>query len=136
MKRFRGYTALTITIILTVVLAILGTTLAFVAFNAQADKVAVIMKQTSYNGAQACLEQALLKLTQSSSYAGNETVTVPVGTASLACTIAAITTDSNGNKVIKVTSHATIAAQDGITTLTLTVNPTTLATVSLTESSN
>lgn len=96
----RGYIALTTTLILGLVIFLLATSVALSTFFSRRGGVDVILKERANFMARSCLEQALVKLASSSSYAGNQTITID-GTDT--CQIQTITSNPP-NKTIKTTS--------------------------------
>lgn len=91
-----GYVALMSALIISAVVALVIITLGQVSYSGRANIAATHFKEKSRALAEACLNSALLKLAASSSYAGNETITV----ASDTCKIFTITSTSTG-KVIQ-----------------------------------
>ncbi len=120
----RGYIAISTAIILSIlILAVaiaLGSSHLFTRFNVTDFED----KHISYSAARSCLDQALLKLANDSTYAGNESFTVGSDT----CTLQTITA-SGANKVIGSRAQINGATTD----LRLTVDGTSLSTVSLEE---
>ncbi len=122
-----GYIAITTSIILSIVIlaiaAALGSNHLFTRMNVSDFDD----KQMSLSDARSCLDEARLKLSDDSSYAGNETFSV----GSDQCTIVSVST-SGSNKVIE----AQAAVSGATTDLQLTVKTVDLSTVSLEELPN
>ncbi len=124
MIRRDGFIALTTSIILSILVLLVAASLGSANLFNRFAVVDFSNKQSSFSAARSCLNYALLKLAESSSYAGNETIQV----SSYACTLATITT-SGANKIITAKSQINGAT----TNLKLTVVSATLSTVSLEE---
>ena len=90
-----GYIALIAAIIVTVVLVMILTTVSQMSFLNRANIAGTSFKEKSRALAESCVNVALLKLVQNSSYAGNETINV----ASSTCQIVSVV-PSGSNKVI------------------------------------
>lgn len=121
----KGYVAITTAIILSLLVLVVALTLANSTFIARYNNVDFNSKKTSYFLARTCLNKALLKLSQNPNYSGNETVIIGGG---YQCSIVSVET-SGSNKIIKSRAQLGNAA----TNLRLTVNGSTLSTVSLEE---
>jgi len=72
----KGYIAITSAIIISLLLMAITFALSFSSFFGRHNVFDSQTKEISYALAEACAEKALLNLAQSSSYAGNETITV------------------------------------------------------------
>lgn len=119
-----GYIAIMSSIVLSLVLMVVAISLGSSSLFTRLNVADFGNKQLSYFIARSCLNEALLKLADSSSYTGNETLMI----SSRACTLSAITT-SAPNKIIQ----AKAIINGATTNLKLTVNSTSLSTVSLEE---
>ena len=120
----RGYIAITTTIILALVMLVLAITLGVTNLTTRLGEVDFMNKRLSYFTAQACLEDARLKLAIDSNYAGNEVVNV----GSYQCSILDVET-SGSNRILKARAQI----QGPTTNLRLTVDSSTLETVTLEE---
>ncbi len=119
-----GYVAITSAIVLSLVIFIVGSVLGSYSFLTRFNVVDFDNKQGSLSLARSCLDIALLKLANDSTYAGSETFSVD----QYQCAVRPIQT-SGGNKIIE--SRAQL---NGATTnLKLTVDAFTLSTASLEE---
>ncbi len=122
-----GYIAITSAIILSLVLMLVAISLSQGNIFNRIYIVDFNNKQLSFSVARSCLNSAMLSLAQSSSYLGNEVIFVSAYT----CTIRPIIT-SAPNKIVEVRAQI----QKATTNLRLTVNSSTLSTVSLEELSS
>jgi len=114
--------------ILGAILIILAASLSTVTFSQSAGELDSIFKEKSYFLAYSCLDHALLKLVQDSSYAGSETYSV----GSDQCTIGAIGPDpGGGSNAFLIPATAMIGSST--TKLQLTVNSETLQTIKFEE---
>ncbi|MEK7133332.1 MAG: hypothetical protein AAB771_01445 [Patescibacteria group bacterium] len=119
-----GYVAITVTIILSLLMLILAGTLGMSALLTRFETVDFSNKKSSYFMARSCLDHALLKLAVNGSYAGNENLNIN----SYQCSILPIET-LGPDKIIKARSQIMGAT----TNLKLTVNSSSLATITLEE---
>ncbi len=119
-----GYIAITTSIILSILILIIAITLGSASLFSRNNNLNFSFKQTGYYVAKSCLDYALLQLALNSSYAGNEIQAVD----SYQCAVLAVETAAP-NKIIRATS----TIQGIATNLKLTVDATTLSTVSLEE---
>lgn len=119
-----GYIAITVTIILSLLMLILASTLGMSALLTRFETVDFSNKKSSYFMAKSCLDYALLKLAGNGNYAGNESLNIN----SYQCSILPVET-SGSDKIIKVRSKIMGAT----TNLKLTVNSSSLATITLEE---
>ena len=119
-----GYIAITVSIILSVV--VMAIAIAFGSANllTRADFLDFNNKQLSFSIARSCLNYALLRLAETPTYTGNATIDI----SDRQCAILPIET-SGSNKIIKVKAQISGAT----TNFRLTVNGSSLATVSLEE---
>lgn len=124
MNQNNGFIALITSIILSLVVMLVAVSLGSANLFNRFAVVDFGNKQSSLSAARSCLYYALFKLAESSHYSGNETLTVSGYT----CAISAITT-SGANKIIPAKSQVSGAT----TNLRLTVNSSSLSTVSLEE---
>lgn len=90
-----GYVVLTSIIIISVVILLIALTLGITSFLTRLDISSSYYKEISNSLSKACVQTALLKLSLSPSYSGNETI--PVGSDS--CQIISVTA-SGSNKII------------------------------------
>lgn len=119
-----GYIAIMSSIILSLMLMLVSISLGSSSLFTRLNVVDFGNKQLSYFVARSCLNDALFKLADSASYTGNETLII----SSRTCILSTITT-SGANKIIQ--AKAIIGG--ATTNLKLTVNATSLSTVSLEE---
>src|SRR3989344_8609135 len=119
-----GYIAITVSIILSVIVVAIA--IAFGSSNllTRSDFLDFNNKQLSFSIARSCLNYALLRLAENSNYVGNDILNI----SEQQCTISPIET-SGSNKIIKVKAQISGAT----TNFRLTVNSSSLATVSLEE---
>src|SRR5688572_17216913 len=82
-----GYIAITTVIILSVIITVLGFSLATRSYYSRLSSLGTTSKQQSDFAARSCLEQALLNRSLDNSYTGNETVTITTPNGTLLCTI-------------------------------------------------
>ncbi|MEK9186714.1 MAG: hypothetical protein AAB885_03975 [Patescibacteria group bacterium] len=122
----RGYIAITSAIILSFLIMAVSIALSSSAILTRLSVLDLTAKRSSFFVARTCLERALLELALDGNYAGNTTVVIEEG--GNQCTLYTIES-SPPNKIIKARAQIT-----GVTTnLKLTVDSTTLATVSFEE---
>lgn len=119
-----GYIAIMSSIIISLMMMLIALSLGSASLFTRLNVVDFSNKQLSYFIARSCLNDALFKLADSASYTGNETLTI----SSRTCVLSTITT-SAPNKIIQ----AKAIVEGATTNLKLTVNSTTLSTVSLEE---
>lgn len=124
MKRLAGYTAITTVIMLTLVLTVVSASIAFVSLYGRFSAAGATHKQQSRDRAIACLEEALLRLSQDNTYVGNESISLSTG----GCTIELIAA-SGPNKIIETSA----TEHESVTRYRLTVNAETLVTQSQVE---
>ena len=120
----KGYIAITTSIVLSLMLMLVAISLGSSSLFTRLNVVDFSNKQLSYFIARSCLNEALFKLADSSAYTGNETLTI----SSRTCALYPITT-SAPNKIIQ----AKAIINGATTNLKLTVNSSSLSTVSLEE---
>ena len=120
----KGYIAITTAILLSLLTMAVAIISASSTFLTRFNYVDFESKRVSYSLARSCLNYGLLKLADNDNYSGNESVNI----SSAQCDIRLILT-SEPNKIIEV--HA--QTDKSTTNLRLTVNSTTLSTVSLEE---
>ena len=119
-----GYIAITTSIVLSLVLMLVAISLGSANLFTRLNVSDFSNKQLSYFIARSCLNQSLLKLADSPSYTGDETLNISAET----CVLSAITT-SPPNTIIQ----AKAVVNGATTNLKLTVNSSSLSTVSLEE---
>lgn len=120
----KGYIALTSSLILMGVLAVIALVLAVTSLLARYNAALFNAKQESRFAAESCFEFARLKLANNSGYSGNENAQVGSSTCSI------LTVETQGeNKLIKTFS----IVQKTRTNLKFTVNASTLEKVSVEE---
>ncbi len=120
----RGYIAISLSIIMSLVMMLVSIALGGANFSTRLTIADFNNKQASFAVARSCLNIALLRLSQSISYSGDDTMSI----SSYTCEIRPITTVLS-NKVIEVSSQI----EGATTNLRLTVVSNTLSTVSLEE---
>lgn len=98
-----GYMAVTTAIIVTVVMTIVGLSISFSSLFGRSNALADNYRQQALASSEACLDHALLQLSLSSLYSGNEVVNVPIGGAVLSCSIQPLITQG-ANTTIRTTS--------------------------------
>ena len=91
-KATRGYVAIMSALIITAIIVVMMIGLGQVAYLNRANVSEAHFKEKSRALSEACVNTAFLKLVSSSSYTGNETITV----ASDTCQIVAVVTSSTG----------------------------------------
>ena len=122
----RGYIAITSAIVLSLLIMAVATALGGSAILSRFSILDLTAKRASFFAARACLDRALLELALNSNYTGN--ITVQIEEDGNQCALYAIES-SPPNKIIKSRSQV----RGATTNLKLTVNSTTLSTVSLEE---
>src|SRR5687768_15605238 len=127
-----GYTAITTAIITSIVIMLLGVSIAFISLSGRTATLNFTVKQRATYLAQACLEEALLKLANDPNYIGNETIQVQIESQTEPCSIGEITT-SGANKIIPTQALFSSFSSSAATKLRLTVQASDLAWVSLVE---
>lgn len=120
----RGYIAITTAIVLSLLVMVVAISLGSGGLFTRFHYVDFNNKQSSYITARSCLNHALWQIAIDPAYVGNETINVSW----YSCAIRPVQT-SGSNKIIE--SRAQIGG--ATTNLRLTVNSTTLSTVSLEE---
>lgn len=120
----KGYIAITTSIILALLIMIIAGMLGSAHIMTRFNTSDFADKQASLVLARSCLNYALLKLSENSSYTGNETISI----SSNQCTIRTIET-AGSNKIIKARGQINGAT----TNLKLTVVTSALSTISLEE---
>lgn len=120
----KGYIAIMTSIILSLMMMLVAISLGSANLFTRLNVVDFGNKQLSYFIARSCLNDALFKLADSPSYTGNETLMISDRT----CVLSTITV-SGSDKIIQ----AKAIISGSTTNLKLTVNATTLSTVSLEE---
>jgi len=126
--RLPGYMAITVAIMVSIVMVLLGVALSTLSLFGQTNGVTETLKQKSAYAARGCMERALLTLSLNNAYTGNETITLQADGETLTCNIGPITTQGP-NKVIK--TQATV--RDLTTNISETVDGASLSTVSIQE---
>ena len=121
-----GYIAVISAVIVTVIVIVIALVFSSANFLGRFDTSGLEMKNIGKEVAQGCLEHAKLKL-KLGAYSGNEIISV----GDYNCTILPIET-SGSNKIVKASS----TVDNRTTNLKLTVNSSTLETVSLEELNN
>jgi hypothetical protein len=132
MKKLPGYIAITTVIILSSVLLLVMVAFTYISILSRITGATAMLKEKTRAAAESCTEEARLKLALSSSYTGNETVSIQSGTEAVSCTILSIAT-SGSNKVIRVSASLVGVADSPVTNLELTVDSSSLESVSLEE---
>lgn len=122
-----GYIAITASFVASLLLLVVAISLGSSNLFTRSGLTDFQDKQFSYFLARSCLNHALLQLADNSTYTGNETISV----SGESCTLLSITSQS-GNFIIKAEAQVSGAS----TNLQLTVNASTLSTVSLEELSS
>lgn len=102
----QGYIAITSAIVITFLIIVVASALSVSTYFARSNVLSSQTKETSLTLAEACADQALLKLKQDPSYSGNETITVE---ALDTCAILPITVQGN-QKTIETTATVQGAA--------------------------
>ncbi len=123
LQKNNGYIAVITAIVVTLILTLISLVTSNTSYLGRTDTTRLESKAISRQVAEACLERARLKLA-SGAYNGNESITVDT----YSCQLDPIVT-SDTNKII--TSKATV--DNNTTKLELTINATTLITVTLKE---
>ncbi len=113
-----GFMAITTVMILSVILLLVATSLSFSGFFTRYNILDNELKKVSTGIAEACVDQALLKLAIDSNYPGGEIVNVSGNP----CTIKNITVSGGGQKTINVKADY----KHYVTNLSITINATTL----------
>ena len=124
MNNHKGYIAITTSIVLSLVILAVAVTFGSAGFFTRFDTVDFNDKRESYFLARSCMNYARYRLGLSSSYSGNQSVTISYRT----CNVGSVTT-SGSNKIIQAWSVVSGAT----TNLRLTVKRVDLSTVSLEE---
>ena len=122
-----GFAALISVIISSVILLLIATTLSMTGFSGRLNILDSEYKERSLALAEACIDTALLRLTQNSNYLGNESVSVGGDT----CNIRVI--DPNPDPIILET---TATYQKAVTNLRVQVSKTNLSVKSWQEVPN
>lgn len=120
----KGYIAITTSIILSIVILAVAISLGSSNLLIRFDILDFYNKQSSFAIARSCLNYGLLKLADNPAYSGNETI----GISSFKCSILTLET-SGSNKILKTRSQI----EGATTNLKLTVNASTLETISMEE---
>ena len=120
----RGYIAITTTIILSILMLILATSLGSINVLSRSGVADFYNKRTSFYVARSCLEYARLQLSLNLNYLGSESRQV----GNFVCSLQLVETLGQ-NKILKARSQINGAT----TNLKLTINGSTLDTVSLEE---
>ncbi len=122
----KGYIAITASVFLALLITVIAVSLGGASFLGRIGSLDFQAKKESFFAVRTCLDKALLELALDSNYAGNETVQILEG--GNQCALFAIES-SPPNKIIKARSQV----RGATTNLKLTVNSTSLSTVSLEE---
>ncbi len=120
-----GFAALISSIILSVVLLLVATNLSLTGFYGRSDILDSELKKRSSVLAEACIDTALLKLSDNPSYTGSESITVQGGDT---CNI--LTLDPSADPII---INTTSVFRDATTKLEVKVNASDLSVVSWKE---
>ena len=120
----KGYIAITTTIIVSLVVLLLSSAVGSSSLFSRLNELDSMYKRSSYFLTRSCLDHAMYKLAQSTSYGGSETVVIGSDT----CTLLPVETNG-GNKIIKAWSQTNSTR----TNLKLTIVTLDLSTVSLEE---